>query len=71
MQWVRESSSALMGPFQLLNLMLPLQLLPVTAAFTLPSVSEVWQGDKEPWFINFASGWSGREGGMGPSEMLC
>lgn len=70
MQWLRESSSALLGPFQLVNLMLRLQLLPVTAAFTPRLVSEVWQGDKQPQFISFASGWSGREGGMGPSKML-
>lgn len=61
----RESSSALLGPFQLVRLMLHFQLLPVTAAFTLGLVSTFWQGDKQPQFINFAPIQYGVGGGNG------
>lgn len=67
----RESSSALLGPFQLVCLMLRFQLLPVTAAFTLRLVSKFWQGDKQPQFINFALIQCGVGGGTEPSKMFC
>jgi len=49
-----QSTSDLLGPFQLINLTLNFLSLPVTAAFTPRLVSKVWQGDKQPHFCNFA-----------------
>lgn len=63
----------LLGPFQLINLTLGVWSLPVTAAFTPSLVSEVWQGDKQLQFSNFAliqSGVGGK-GGMVPPKMFC
>ena len=51
---MRQSTSVLLGPFQLINLTLDFLSLPVTAAFTPRLVSKVWQGDKQPQFSNFA-----------------
>lgn len=59
---MRQSASVLLGPFQVINLMLDSLLLAVTAAFTLRLVSKVWQGDKQPLFSNFALIQSGVEG---------
>lgn len=59
LRMVRIDSSSgydpvLLGPFQLINLMLGVLSLPVTAAFAPRWVSGVWQADKRPQFSNFA-----------------